>query len=238
MGEYKEPSKDELLNNLRAQVENKNKKFAKYDQYEVGPRGGDFLGRKDQIDKWNQAYIHDHRRKNMQATRDNAKLHELKDAAIRENAQKRRDHLQQKQSDVELINDLVQNEKQQKYEEYVRHQQKTETLKQAYTTQMKEREIKNEIIRNEKRNEAKGTSFITDGEYKWHADNYDYKHDIDMKHQIRHNQAVKDHNEDAKIVSNLDYHDKVMIQNEKQRKRQMQQQLNEEYNHDMQQLEA
>lgn len=239
LGEYKEPSKDELLHNLRAQVKNKNERLEKYDKFEqIGTKGGDFLGRKDQIDKWNQAYIHDHRRKNMQATRDTKELHELKEAALRENIQKRRNHMQQKQSDVELINDLVSNEKQQRYEEYCRHQQKTDILKNAYTTQMKERDIKNEIIRHERMKEAKGTSFITDGEYKWHADNYDYKADIDHKNERRYQQAVKDHNEDTKIVHNLDYHDKHMIQQEKQRKRQMMSMLNDEYNYDMQQVEA
>ena len=205
LGEYKEPSKAELLNNLKAQVENKNRTLGKYDKFEaVGARGGDFLGRKDQIDKWNNDYIHDHRRKNLQATRDHTQLNELKDAAIRENAVKRRNVGQQKQSDVELINDLVVNEKQQKYEEYARHQHKTELLKDAYNTQMIERDIKKEIIRNERMHEAKGTSFITEGEYKWNADNYNYQGAIQDNAERRYNNSTKNHREDAKIVQNLD----------------------------------
>ena len=42
LGEYKEPSKDELLNNLRAQVKNKNERLEKYDKFEqVGAKGGE-----------------------------------------------------------------------------------------------------------------------------------------------------------------------------------------------------
>lgn len=204
LGEYKEPSKDQLLDNLKAQVENKNKVLEKFEGVEARNTGGDFLGRKELIDKWNYQYISDHRRRNMQSTKDTSKLQELKEHAIRENAQKRRVNVVEKRSDVELINDLVVNEKQQKYEEYIRHKEKTETLKVAYNTQMKEREIKDQIEKNERRNEAKGTSFIVEGGSKFHAPNYDYRHDIQSNADRRYDNAVHNHHDDHEVINNLD----------------------------------
>ena len=205
LGDYKEPSKDELLNTLKKQVETKNTRCDQYKKIETNnATGGDWLARKQLIDKWNYDYIHDHRRHGTEHPKDNTKLLELKEMAIRENARKRREHDAEKQSDVDKVNDLVMNEKHQRYEEHIRNRGKAEVLQSALQTQMKEREVLGRLNAQEKDAEAKGTSFVTGSVNRFGNMNYDYRGDIQEKRDRKVDNFVENHTNDCRLVNNLD----------------------------------
>lgn len=239
LGEYQEPSKEQLLKTLKMQVENKKKKYDRLAPLESknAAHGGDWIGRKDLIDQWNWNYIHDHRRKKMDHPKDNTQLMEMKELAIRENARKRREENKNKLNDINLVNDLVANEREQRYQEYARNKQKTEILQNAYQTQMKEREIQQQLERAERQKDAKGTSLINGDFDRFGNMNYDYREDIQNNNERKVTTYEKYKNQDHKIVENLDNYDREMVHNERERKRMQTEQLNREYNSEMARLE-
>ena len=203
IGNYKEPSKDELMATLKMQVENKNNRLENYAKIETNNASGDWLGRKQQIDKWNYNYNHDHRRRNMEP-KDNARLLELKEMAIRENHRKRRDAQMEKQSDVEKVNDLVHNERNQNYQAHVRSQQKAAMLQSALETQLQEKAAMNRIQAQQNRKEATGTSFVTGSVNKFGNSNFDQRPDMQLHREIKVNNFVNNNCQDQELIHNLD----------------------------------
>jgi hypothetical protein len=199
-----EPTNDQLLNTLKIQVENKNKRFDQYQKIETNNANGDWLGRKQLIDKWNYNYIHDHRRHNLDGPKDNTRLLELKEMAIRENARKRRETAMEKQSDVDKVNDLVMNERHQKYQEHVRNKNKVEILQGALESQLQEKAAVQRINAEQKKRDAQGTSFVTGTVNRFGAVNYDQRSDIQLHNNIKSNNFVDRRDDDVRLVNNLD----------------------------------
>lgn len=235
-GEYQHPSKEEQFAILNRQVENKTRHNHKLQAVDNAVKDGDWLARKDLIDKWNYNYIHDHRRKNLEP-RDTKQLNELKDQAIRENARKRREDEKQRMNDQNLINNLVQNERQQKMEEVERNQIKKEILAHAYENQKREKQVKNEIERVNAEREAKGTSFMDGTQNRFGNANYDYRHDIEDNQNRKAHERYNEKVQDAHLVDNLDKFDRDIIQKERKHKREVVTKMNQEYNITKERLE-
>lgn len=116
IGDYREPSREDLMNTLKNQVEKKHARYEKYSKMEPTNTGDNWLGRQQAIKQWNHEFIHDHRRKNLEP-RDNTRLQELKEIAIQENAKRRREAQSEKNMDVQMVNDAVLNERHMAYQE-------------------------------------------------------------------------------------------------------------------------
>ena len=225
----------------RKMMEADHHRFRKQEEIAKTHNAGDgeenWLARKDKIDKWNHAYISDHRRINADKHKDNAQLNELRELAIRENARKRRETQASKQEDQQVVQNLVANERQQRYEEYCRRQAKNEILQNAYHDQMHERKVIQQIEKDIKDHEAKGTTFMTGSINQFGNRNYDLRDEIAEKNRNRYENFVQTKQEEQELVAKMGHYDAVVSANERQREYEKQRLLNNEYNQQKQRIE-